>query len=334
LKRVVLIITLIAVSAAAYLFRPAIWHGKPLSAAGIGHLLDVQATQSYSACGETTSWYEGKQVISRIKFIHGAPNRYRVEYVSSPLKGVVVGDDGTSIWRFDPALHEVVDVITTGCSVSSSCAHLLCGNYDILQMGVGRVAGRQARILQISSHSGKLVKRLWIDEKTGVQLKCEDYDSMQHLRSRTVYDSVQYLSSVPDSLFCKSSCGHQACVESEGASMTVSGLSKALGFSVTQPHYIPKGYSLNSCRVYECMHGCCPKSAYLRYTNGLESISVFETPNHNCGMPGSCPESGANSCVLSPDVQGRTASFTRHNVAYVVIGDIDDRELHRIADSI
>ena len=298
--------------------------GKALSPAEIKLVVDAPTLNSYSASGTTTSPYRGKPLSLRMKVLHSKPDKHRIEYLSEPLKGVVIIDNGKQTWRCDPKLHSAVSMDSN----QDRQMELFLQNHRVERVGGERIAGRSASELLVKSKSGQLKKRLWVDAKTNVILRSEDYDASGKAQSSMRLDSIKY-APVSDSLFARPSNGVR-CLEGPGKAMGREELTKAIGFAVKPPRYIPKGYRLEGYRLYDCPCGCGHKSAYIRYTNGLESISIFETrADSGCLKEGKC---GAH--VGKRFVCDNLALTSKNGISFVVIADLKSVELRKITDSI
>ncbi|HUV04879.1 MAG TPA: sigma-E factor regulatory protein RseB domain-containing protein [Armatimonadota bacterium] len=294
---------------------------KMLSPQEVRRIVDAPDSSSYSAVGTTTFLYKGKPLSVRIKVFHDAPDKHRIEYLSSPLKGVTVVENGEQAWRCDPQCQAVVSMDCSG----SGRLGLFLDNYVVERVGSDKAAGRSASVLLVKSKSGQAKKRLWVDAKTYIILRSEDYDATGKVQSSTRLDSIRY-TPVPDSMFARPS----SCPAGPGKVMSRAELSKAVGFQVKSPGYVPKGYRIDGYRLYECPCGCGHKSAYVRYTNGLEGISVFETrANSGCMKEGKC-DVGMASCPL----RDQLAFTSKDGISFVVLGDLKLDELRKITISI
>ena len=294
---------------------------RPVSSSDVRRIAEAAAKYSYVATGTTKTVYRGKTVTSEIRLFHRAPNMCRIEYLTPPLKGVVVGSDGSQMWRIDPAIGKEVVMESAGCTDPESRLDLLMKNYRIEAAGSGRVVGVPVYVMNVRDKSGRLQKRLHVDKKTFVVLQTEDFGGGR-LISESKFDSIKYVESKP-SLFQRPS--GMMCTQGAGTAMPIGELSKAVGFQVRQPKYIPAGYKVDGYRLYDCPCGCGHKSAYIRYTNGMSSISIFETrKDSGCKMEGSCKAFG--SCeMMTTSADGKS---------FIIIADLSSKELNKIADSL
>ncbi len=107
-------------------------------------------------------------------------------------------------------------------------------------------------------------------------------------------------------------------------------LAREVGFKMKTPSYVPGGYRLDGYRLYECPCGCGHKSAYVRYTDGLECISIFQcAAGSACMEEAKCP-THAVKCF----VRGQTSVMTDKDVSAVVIGNLKPEELQKITESL
>lgn len=289
---------------------------------------------SYAAVGLTTSRCHGNQLISKIKVYHLRPSSTRIEYISGPLKGVVAAEDGHASWRCDPVTRKMV---VSQCCVNLDAGRqldLLVANHTVDAQASADIAGRASTLLVVRTTSGTIRKRLWIDRSTFVTLRTEDYDSAGQVESSTEYRTITYVDTIPASLFKQGRCsGGMAVKCMDAKTISLPELVKAVGFQIRIPKYIPAGYRLDGYRVHNCPCARQHKSAYIRYTNGLSSISIFELPSNNSGCSCCSGMSASKSCCVKQGDCGQQASVTVDGRSIVVIGDLGQDELERIAKS-
>lgn len=297
-----------------------------------------QATlHSYSATAQTSISCQGKMTVSDVKITHMQPDRCRIEYVSEPLKGVIIGDDGARAWRLDPGTGRLVVGSSASCADDAAKLHLLLENHRVSLAGMDRIAGRKAYALVVRpKDSSQIRKRLWIDTDSFVVLRQEDYDSYGEMQSSTRFTSIRFAESFPDKLF-ETPKGAKVTVTDRtlGGTMTLAKLSEAIGFAVRAPKYLPKGYMLDACRVYACPCECPHESACIRYTNGLSGISVFESKaGSGCRADAGCGQGPTKECAITKADGDEVARLERDGISFTVVADVDKRELKRIVDSL
>lgn len=292
---------------------------------------------TYTAAAETRINCQGKPMLSQVKIIHMRPDKCRMEYTSEPLKGVVVGNDGKNMWRYDPKTGRLVVSRNSGCGGADKRLHLLLDNHRIALAGRARVADREAYSLVVRPRdSARVRKRLWMDTRTFVILRQEDYDSHGKLQSSTRFNSIRFAKSFPDSLF-QPPAGVRVSERRLGDVVPIEELSGRLGFTVRAPGYVPRGYKLDSTRLHECPCDCPHQSALIRYSDGLSSISVFESKaGSGCRIDAGCDKrtDSIDACRIRRSDRGEIAKFEREGISFVIVADLDSREIRKIADSI
>ena len=297
------------------------------SLADMQRIVGAPAKCTYTASGETKALCGGRLVSSGIRVYHKAPGRHSIEYVTGPLRGVVVVSDGKHTWRWDPKCNSVTAAESVPAQ-SVTQLRLMLKNHDIEQTRDGTVAGKPATLLVVRTMTGAIRKRLWLDEKTYIVLKSEEYSTGGKLLSSTAFKTINYKAAVADSLFRQPddmNVGRNA-----GKALTRDELSKAVGFKVLIPRYVPRSFKLDAYRLYDCPCGCGHKSAYIRYTNGMDSISVFETAaGTGCMKMSGCIMPGGQC-----GVKNQTAMMTTGGRTFIVIGDVPSQELKRITNSL
>ncbi len=295
--------------------------------------------QSYSSMAQTRVSCQGEVVTGNVKIIRTQPNRGRIEYLSEPLKGVIVGNDGNTTWRYDPKTERLVISDNTNCTSDADKLRLLLENHRITLAGTDTVAGRQTYSLVVRpKDSGEIRKRLWIDKATSVVVRQEDYGTNGKLQSSTRFTSIQFEKRFPDKLFeAPSDVKTKVSNRMLGATMSPGKLSEAVEFTVRAPKYIPKGYKLDGYRLYACPCECPHQSAYIRYSNGLSSVSVFESKvGSGCRAEAGCGKSEGpmGTCEVKRADRDEIARLEKDGISFVVVADMDGRELRKIAESL
>ena len=287
----------------------------------------------YAAHGTTSIRHKGKKIISDIKIYHANQHQSRIEYLTAPLKGMIVVNDGEQSWRMDPKLGKVFCADHPNVRDHVRNISMILRNYSVERRDGGKIAGRPCILLAIKSKSGILRKRLWVDASTFVVLKSQDFNSHSDLVSFTEFDNIKYTNSLPASLFaCPVGKSKIQPRRLSAKKMSVDELSHALGFHVIIPEYIPEGYKLEACRMLT-LSKCGRQIAFLRYTNGLDGVSVFEARK--------TPDLSSGNCMWHRMEKLAGHSDHTHVVvdsdkvkAIAVVGDLPRKDLDRIIDSI
>jgi negative regulator of sigma E activity len=253
----------------------------------------------------------------------------RMVFLTPPLKGVTVLDDGRRVVRLDPQ-SATVAVAATPLAPEHEARrrNLLEENYRALHTGDETVAGRPAHRVELRPrHPGNPWKRLWIDQETALLLASEDYDGAGRRTRSSRVQSVEFRAE-PEGAVRPSAAlidNAQFARAAETDVKPAADISKAVGFKVLRPGYLPPGYELESAHVYSCQCGCRVPAARLQYVDGLNAISVLQ-----CGER--CRHEGAVGTRGLP--QGSAFRVLAGENTVVVVGEIERGELEKMARSL
>jgi negative regulator of sigma E activity len=155
---------------------------------------------------------------------------------------------------------------------------LLLDNYDLGCVGMDTIAGRAAYVVEIAARgSDHPSKKLWIDRTNSTILRTDDYSASGDKRGSTEMNSVSFSTKINPRTFALPSAKsiHYVMLCKSGESADIF---KGVGFPVAMPAYVPKGYKLEGYHLLYSTCSCGHRSAQLTYTDGLNVISVFQTP--------------------------------------------------------
>ena len=193
-------------------------------------------------------------------------------------------------------------------------------NYSVQLAGSGTIAGREAGILEIRMRPvGKLMRKLWVDQRTGVVLRTEVYNWSGQLVSETEFSEIDY-SPALDAQEFKAPPPSDIRPRAQGAPPE--------GADAPKPSFLPPGYEIVgtprwvTSRVGKAMH--------LRYSDGLIPISVFVRRLN----PGE-PTPGARKPFPAMDQPfSSVIHYVKGDYRVTIIGDRDPDELRKIAESV
>ncbi|MCL4552358.1 MAG: hypothetical protein M1305_02215, partial [Candidatus Marsarchaeota archaeon] len=114
-------------------------------------------------------------------------------------------------------------------------------------------------------------------------------------------------------------------------------LFKALGFPVRVPKYVPAGYEIEGYHLFNSQCNCNHRSAQVTYTDGLNVISIFQTPNMISCKDGTCNKANCGNskgCAVSNCDVARTGLIAISDRTIVVVGDLLPEDVKRIAESV
>ncbi|MBI3909340.1 MAG: hypothetical protein HY320_00200 [Armatimonadetes bacterium] len=267
----------------------------------------------------------------RARVLMAGDGRSRIEYLDGATAGVTVWDDGRRVWRAHP--HE--DLITVAPTARLDPAleqhrrDLVLRNFVPSLNGSERVAHRAAQIINLSPrHGGRPWKRLWVDAETGVVLASTDFNGAgQELRS-TRFETFARPPAPPppgDPRFTPpADLRRRARRQPHAGPLSAERLSRAVGFPVCMPAYLPAGFEPGGGYVASCPF-CGKPTARMEFTDGLNTILLLSFA-HRCPGEPSQPGDGAGG---EDTVQRRVG-----NVTCVAVGELPRAELERILQSL
>lgn len=284
----------------------------------------------------TVSFFAEGSVSSEV-VVSRKPGKSRWEYRSPALKGLVILEKGETVIRLDAA--------TKTAHVSRpprepNRLDLLLKNYRVSYEKEESIVGRRADVIAIHpKQAGGPSKKVWVDRATGLILRSEYYNSERKLSTLTFYTDVDWNPSLSDDLFEAPAGWRQVALDDEAQRhWDKDALSREVGFTVREPSYRPAGYVLDGFHLYHFR--CGVAAAHLRYVDGLNSVSVFarftQCPrgHRGRGFQWGRRRQGRGDCELFDNRQGKMLVKRSGNLTFVLVGDLPQEELQKIADSI
>jgi outer membrane lipoprotein-sorting protein len=305
----------------------------PDSPEGLLRLAEASGAKCcYTAVGTTHVRENGKRIALEFRKYHARAHRLRIEYLSNPLKGVVVVHSDRMTWRMDPKMGKLERVDHVYPPGRFRSLKLLLKNHAVETGDGGQVAGRPTILLIVKSKTGVVRNRTWFDASTYVTLRTENYDAEGEQVSSTEYRSITYADSLPSSLFDLPegkfrTRSHEKATES----MSLDRLSSEVGFQVVLPAFMPAGYKRTGSRLLTIPKSD-RKAAFLSYSNGLDSISIFEARRSSADPRKDALRSAGR--LVGHNGQVRISVADTPVMSYVVIGELSRLQLDRIADSL
>lgn len=294
----------------------------------------------YFGLVENSANYYGKELKSLTRVYHKGGGE-RMEYLSQPVKGMVVVGDHKHMFAYRPHADKVLVTTIAAQTEEESRAKLLLKNYTAHVAGTDTVAGRPTVVIDVTpKREGNPSKRMWIDKETYLVLKQEDRSAGGALKSRTVFKEIRYSADMPASKFGSPTDEDEPqTMVMVSQPMDADALSKELGFKVVRPGYVPNGYRFVGYQIYRCQCDCPHDAAHISYTDGLNSISVFETNiSVPCAAAGGMDDCGghgrSHECKVDDSRQGQLGRRVVGNKSVVVIADLPQDQIERITKSI
>jgi len=246
---------------------------------------------------------------------------YTTTSTPTRLKRLVTLDDGEfrieHIWgsnksEFFPSLNS-----PKAKEIKRKSLDLIFNNYKISRLLDGYILARPAYVISlIPKHPGNPWRKVWIDKKTYLPLKEEDYNRRGELISSSFYTEIHF-----DKRFSKEKFYHDLPQRprkkdfSQKRFLSLKDLRRKIRFPVSSPYYLPLGYEFQEAVLFSK-----EKAVKLTYTNGLGVICLFQMPS-NIKLRGYLE--GAHPLVWKKG--GRT---------FLLMADISRKELIKIAQSV
>jgi outer membrane lipoprotein-sorting protein len=263
----------------------------------------------------------------RVKVWHLAPDNTRVSYLDA-VDGSVLLECGPGRWFYSRRRGGWRPFEWRS---SPSRLDLLLRNYRVRQLGGGVVAGRPVVLLSVEPrHPGNPSKKVWIDPTCKMVLREEVRDSEGRLIAASAFERFELVRSLPASLF------------TPPAAATAAVPPPPLPFPPLRPRYVPPGYQ--EVRRNSLKRGPSP-GVYLRYTDGLGTISLFQfrrgdNPDRDRFSPRGSHHwkegRRGREWGRSDERDGRPGRLSKQigDVHCRIIGDIATDELRKMIDSL
>lgn len=291
---------------------------------------------TYAGTLRTSVNYGKKSVSAEANVLHNNL-RERIDYHSGPLSGSSILDDGERVTKMNTR-SMTAEISET--PVAPERLDLLFKNYRPVLVGTGTMAGRACGVVQLTpKYRGNPYRKLWIDSKTLATLRTERYDSDGKLAMSTEYIHINYSPRWSPALFAIPHGWKTVRLEKKSTTTCFNVIRKNAGFTPVKPQYIPKGYSFDSyCIAQMCSTMQC---ATLRYTNGLNTISIFEKNGMCADMDKGAMGKGVcakrcteKSCMVATSQHTRIIQLHKGSLTVTLVADIAGDELQKTANSL
>jgi len=305
----------------------------------------VVADDSTSYTGTLTSVvYAGDRTDSTVVNIdHLAPSQWRIWYVApADAYGRLIVSNETLTYQYEPNTNKVFSNRWSASAPALADAldtARVIKNYAVDVGPSASVAGRSAHTISMTSkYSGVLAARLWVDDQTKLILRRETYHADGTISSKTSFDNVRPVKTLPKALFVLSiPTGMTLTPGAAYATLATSNnaATAALSFAVVQPKYLPNGFTLANESVGD--HSGV-QTLQIVYGDGLRDFSLFENstsrlPTFDNAQPKKVTVGDADGA--SVDMGGETLlSWNASGLNLTLVGDLPVKELAKIGASL
>jgi negative regulator of sigma E activity len=261
---------------------------SPQAVSLIGQMLRAESSMNMYGTQVTQVTRNGR-VIESVQYLAREGDRaLRMDYIEPDrLAGVKVVDDGTTRWRYSPKQNTLQvgpsTIARLDGRIKQLMNHLHRQTFAMNVVGSDNVAGHACTIVEVDSLTNPPVvtRRFWIDPDNGAQLRIQEFDALGQLQSDSYFTAVTYNAALNASLFTQPQTPQNVRVDSRPVAHSMSSLQQAeaqAGFSTLQPTYLPQGFTFQSASV---MKDGNIKIVGLKYVNGVNVLSLFETPERS-----------------------------------------------------
>ncbi len=232
---------------------------------------------------DVVTFRQGHKVTGfRQKIWQGGEGRRRVVIIEPPdQRGRIEVCDGQTRWEYYPRTHKVIISNVLGGDQPGPAEMLprpgpsarLHANY----LGDGRIAGRLAHIVELTTLAGRPVYKLWVDREKFVRLKVQRFSPSGEITYSAYFSTITYDPEFSPDLFSftiPKNC-HTIDVPLALPRMDLEQAQLQAGFPAILPQYVPDGYELERNRVAVARREEQPV-LWLSFSNGVERFSLFQ----------------------------------------------------------
>ncbi len=236
----------------------------------------------------------GRTMVLRQSIVRDTGDRYRIETVSPPThQGILVVSSGVHRWRYDPrariATSEELPLRAEEKARRLRAMRDMKSGLSLTLRDGGVVATRPAWMLTLSSRdTNALLRRYWVDRKTSVELKKEQFAADGTLAQREWFVSIDYQPTLTGNEFDWRPQRNVLVrkLEQPIVELHLQDAHSKVGFQIFNPPAtaLPLGFALlaNKVAVFEEDEA---KIAWLRFTNGIDILSLFERKRPTFMLP-------------------------------------------------
>jgi outer membrane lipoprotein-sorting protein len=328
---------------------------------------DKEGTVNLYGRMSSQGYFGGRKVLSEIELYWLPHKKIRREFISQNELRLVLVSDETSEWRYFPKRNIVLfSPLSVESKITPERWTLIQKNYTIQYLGTQPILARSAALIQIESKHGlNPSRKLWLDLKQPIILKSEQYNSDTQLVLTSYFTELSFKKKIDPSLFTiptsarlikQSETTHHRYMMDE--------IKQQFRYSIKTATYLPPGYIFDGCYSWRQRSRTELGSIQLKYTDGLNTISVFEhqwqketteiiednqnrynrnrnqrSEHNETGQArsrrnerGSDSSSKEDSTITRP--QGKMVRVVKDNIQCVIFGDLPQSELQKIAQNL
>ncbi|HLJ82837.1 MAG TPA: sigma-E factor regulatory protein RseB domain-containing protein [Candidatus Eremiobacteraceae bacterium] len=305
----------------------------------------VTADDSVSYSGTMTTIVYGRDRVDStvVRLDHNAPSAWRIWYVAPvDAYGRLIISNEKVTYQYEASTNTVYSDEWSASApplAESIDAARVERNYRVESGPSTTVAGRAAHGISLTSkYSGVLVGRIWVDDQTDLILRRESYHADGSIASKSSFDNVRVVKSLPKELFDLSIPQGMRLVPGATfgkAETDDATLASSLPFSIARPASLPDGFTLDhdSVSVHDGI-----QTLQIVYDDGLRDFSLFENatarlPTFEGMTPKKIDVGGKDG--YAADFGGETlVTWNAGKLNLTLVGDLTAKELAAVGASI
>jgi negative regulator of sigma E activity len=297
-------------------------------------MLQAEKTLAFSGDQITSLSHGGQIVTSEQRILRNGSHALRMEYLRpSLLAGEQIVDNGRLFYHYIPATNSLEAGPSRMETLTDRVPQVLNQNkrkaLSVQWIGEDTVAGHACVVVEVAQPqiNPSPKKRFWIDPVNGAQLRIDAYNAAGQLVSSSYYTAVIYNPPLAPGAFAPPVTPkdvHAAAPEAVGTSLTLPQAQAQAGFPIEQPTYLPAGFRMQLVSIQDFRRS---KLVALRYVNGLNVLSLFETPlGPNAKVP------PGPTRINHP--RNGVSSLTINGLRIILVGNLAPAEMDRIVISL
>jgi hypothetical protein len=310
------------------------------------------STKPYEGVQETRVYGTTGVSVSRVLVRGDGKGAVRREFQTGPAAGVVLIQKGASAWE-KHGTGPFVRLPSSGSTDPAAAAASIAANYTLSVKAGLTFLGRKATQITIGArYPFNPSRTMLVDDSTGLVLRDEMRAPDGLKRSDTTFIRLAY-GKQPSSLFVVTASAQPSAVGFGPASFearaTEAQVRAETGRSVPLPAYVPPRYRVTTYGVMRTGSGFVTPA--VRYSDGLAAFTIFARGGPGMGGGrrwgggqgprrrgqgggGWGPPGAAGALTSTSDRQQAIVTYTSRTSSYILIGDIAEDELIRVAKSL
>lgn len=259
----------------------------------------------------------------------------RTEYIAPPLlRGEIMADDGHVLAHFMPRA-KVVKLRPSRLAAlrqrtAQAAEAFKRGYLKVELVGRDRIAGRTAYVIEVkpARGGGGPARKFWVDADKWAKLKTEDIAPGGTVLSTSYYTRISFVNAIPDEKFRfqPPSGVRTEHMHRRQKLIPIQKARELVRFQILEPDYVPPGFRLAGAAVipFRGSH-----LVGLRYTDGVSSFSLFETPERILSRK------FLERLHKGPVRPGKGVySWRRGRLNLTIVGHIPSDQIRKIASSV